>query len=400
MDSRIKDLKAEVTQECYSILSFWQQNTLDEQNGGFIGSIDLDMTKHPESEKGAVLNARILWAYSAAYRVFKNPEYLSLARRAYSFNLEHFFDNEFGGCYWMLNADGSPLNTRKQIYAIAFMLYGLAEYYRITKKQDALDKAVELFKTIEKYSFDKEKNGYFEAYSRDWKLLEDLRLSDKDKNDPKTMNTHLHILEAYTNLYRIWKDESLKKALENLIENIFLGKIINKEKGYFDLFFSEDWTHQSKNNSYGHDIEGSWLLWEAAEVLGDQRIKELCKPVCISMAEQALRDGLDKDGGLMSEGTDGVVEDSDKHWWPQAEAVVGFMNAYQLTDDEKFLEAALSAWNFIKNYIIDKKNGEWFWRVSKDEHKVYTEEQKTGPWKCPYHNSRMCMEIAERFLAE
>ena len=367
MDSRIKDLKAEVTQECYSILSFWQQNTLDEQNGGFIGSIDLDMTKHPESEKGAVLNARILWAYSAAYRVFKNPEYLSLARRAYSFNLEHFFDKEFGGCYWMLNADGSPSNTRKQIYAIAFMLYGLAEYYRITKKQDALDKAVELFKTIEKYSFDKEKNGYFEAYSRDWKLLEDLRLSDKDKNDPKTMNTHLHILEAYTNLYRIWKDDSLKKALENLIENIFLGKIINKEKGYFDLFFSEDWTHQSKNNSYGHDIEGSWLLWEAAEVLGDQRIKELCKPVCISMAEQALRDGLDKDGGLMSEGTDGVVEDSDKHWWPQAEAVVGFMNAYQLTDDEKFLEAALSAWNFIKNYIIDKKNGEWFWRVSKDE---------------------------------
>ena len=400
MDTRIKDLKFELTHECYSILSFWQKNTLDEVNGGFIGSIDLDMTKHPESEKGAVLNARILWAYSAAYRVFKNPDYLNLARRAYSYNIANFLDKDFGGCYWMLTSEGKPSNTRKQIYAIAFMLYGFVEYYRISKKQEALDIAIQLFETIEKHAFDKKNNGYFEAYSREWVLLEDLRLSDKDKNDPKTMNTHLHILEAYTNLYRVWKDKRLEEALKNLIQNVFLGHIINTEKGYFDLFFSEDWAKQSQNNSYGHDIEGSWLVWEAAEVLGDQTIKAQVKPVCILMAEQSLRDGLDKDGGLMSEGTFGKVEDSDKHWWPQAEAVVGFMNAYQLTSDEKFLNASLSAWEFIKNYIKDTKNGEWYWRVSKDDHKVYTQEQKTGPWKCPYHNSRMCMEIAERFQAD
>jgi mannobiose 2-epimerase len=399
MDTRIKELKFEVTKECYSILSFWQQNTVDAINGGFIGSIDSDMTKHPEAEKGAVLNARILWAYSSAFRIFKNPDYLTLARRAYAYNTEHFLDKEYGGCYWMLNADGTPSNTRKQIYALAFMLYGFVEYFRISKKQDALDKAINLFNVIEEHSFDKERNGYFEAYSREWTLLEDLRLSDKDKNDPKTMNTHLHILEAYTNLYRVWKDEKLAKALKNLIVNIFLGKITDTEKGYFDLFFSSDWKKQSQNNSYGHDIEGSWLLWEAAEVLGEEAVKKLCKPVCIALAEQALTFGADKDGGLMSEGTNGVVEDTDKHWWPQAEAVVGFMNAWQMTGDEKFLDASLASWEFIKKFITDKKNGEWFWRVSKDG-KVYEEEQKTGPWKCPYHNSRMCMEIAERFRTE
>ncbi|MCQ2250672.1 MAG: AGE family epimerase/isomerase [Bacteroidales bacterium] len=399
MDSRIKDLKAETTQECFNILSFWSNNTIDEQNGGFVGSIDLDMTKHPEHGKGAVLNARILWAYSAAYRIYKNPEHLTMARRAYDYVTKHFIDKEYGGVYWMLNADGTPQNTRKQIYAIAFAMYGLAEYYRISKKQEALDYAIGLFDVIEKYSLDTVNNGYYEAYSREWVLLEDLRLSEKDKNDPKTMNTHLHILEAYTNLYRVWREQRLHDALKNLIE-VTIYKIINIEKGYFDLFFGADWSHHSLNNSYGHDIEGSWLLWEAAEVLGDDEIKELCRPICIKMAEQSLRDGVDADGGIMSEGTNGVVEDSDKHWWPQAEAIVGFMNAYQLTGNEKFLDASVNSWEFVKKYIIDHDNGEWYWRVTKDDHKVYTIEQKTGPWKCPYHNSRCCMEIAERFMQD
>jgi mannobiose 2-epimerase len=397
MDPRIKTMKKEVTDELLSILSFWQKNDIDDINGGFIGSIELNMTKHPESEKGCVLNARILWTFSAAYRVLKKPELLTLATRAYVYNTKHFFDSEFGGCYWMLNADGSPKNTRKQIYAIAFMMYALVDYYKITKNKNALEKAVGLFEVIEKYSFDKERNGYYEAYSKDWKLLEDMRLSEIDKNDPKTMNTHLHILEAYANLYRVYKDEKLKNALKNLIVNVFVGKIINNEKGYFDLFFAEDWKHESEKNSYGHDIEGSWLLWEAAEILEDEEVKNQLKPICLKMADQVLQFGLDKDGGLMNEGTNGVVENSDKHWWVQAESVVGFMNAYQLSKDEKYLNASLSTWEFIKNFIIDKENGEWYHSVSKDEHKVYTQELKAGPWKCPYHNSRMCLEIIQRF---
>ena len=397
MDPRIKTMKKEVTDELLSILSFWQKNDIDDINGGFIGSIELNMTKHPESEKGCVLNARILWTFSAAYRVLKKPEFLTLATRAYIYNTKHFFDSEFGGCYWMLNADGSPKNTRKQIYALAFMMYALVDYYKITKNKNALEKAVGLFEVIEKYSFDKEKNGYYEAYSKDWKLLEDMRLSEIDKNDPKTMNTHLHILEGYTNLYRVYKDEKLKNALKNLIVNVFVGKIINNEKGYFDLFFAEDWKHESEKNSYGHDIEGSWLLWEAAEILEDEEVKNQLKPICLKMADQVLQFGLDKDGGIMYEGTNGVVENSDKHWWVQAESVVGCMNAYQLSKDEKYLNASLSTWEFIKNFIIDKENGEWYHSVSKDEHKVYTQELKAGPWKCPYHNSRMCLEIIQRF---
>ncbi len=383
-----------MAREAANILTFWTNNTVDNANGGFIGSIDLDMTKHPEDQKGAVLNARILWAYSSAFRVLKDKQYLEMADRAYDYVTKYFIDKEFGGVYWMLNADGTPANTRKQLYAIAFTIYGLAEYYRATSKKDALDHAVSLFNDI--YSHvDKTHGGYYEAYSREWGVMEDMRLSDKDKNSPKSMNTHLHILEAYTNLYRVYKDDELRLALKDLIE-LTCDKIIDKDKGYFDLFFAADWTHESSNNSYGHDIEGSWLLWEAAEVLGDKEVIEYCRPICVKMAEQALRDGVDKDGGIMSEGTDGVVEDTDKHWWPQAEAIVGFMNAYQMTGDEKFRQASLNSWEFVKKYIIDPKNGEWYWRVTKDDHKVYTEEQKTGPWKCPYHNTRACLEIVER----
>lgn len=391
----MKTFVNEAAAEAASIFNFWINETEDNKNGGFIGAIDGDGTKHPEAEKGAVLNARILWSFSAGYRVFKNPEYLASAKREFDYLIKYFIDKDFGGVYWMLDCKGNPVNTRKQIYAQAFAIYGLVEYYKITSDKNALDQAIKLYELIEKYSFDPVKNGYFEAYSREWVLLEDLRLSDKDKNEKKTMNTHLHVLEAYTNLYRVWKDKNLENRLINLI-NVFLEKIIDNKRGFFNLFFDEDWTHKSEENSYGHDIEGSWLLWEAAEVSQNEDIKAKCKPICIDMAEQAYRDGLDKDGGLMSEGLFGKLTDTDKHWWPQAESVIGFANAWQLTGDDKFIKASLNSWTFIKNHIIDKHKGEWFWRVSRDL-KVYPQEQKTGPWKCPYHNSRMCMEIVERF---
>ncbi len=395
MDKKIVTLKEETTQELSNILNFWAKNTIDETNGGFIGAIDGDGTKHPEAEKGAVLNARILWSYSAAYRITKNEEYLKLAKRALEYNIKHFFDRKNGGSYWMLTPEGKPSNTRKQIYAIAFLIYGISEYVRATGDEKPLSYAQDLFIAIERYSFDKQNNGYIEALSEDWQTLEDMRLSDKDANSPKSMNTHLHILEAYACLYRVWKDVELEQQLKNLIE-VFLDKIIDQQHGFFNLFFSMDWKHESQINSYGHDIEGSWLLWEAAEVLGDQQVLQRVKPVILKMAEQALRDGIDhEDGGMMNDGLFGKIEDSDKHWWPQAESVIGFFNAWQLSNDEKFLQASINSWNFIKSYIIDHQKGEWFWRVSRT-HQVYTQEQKTGPWKCPYHNSRMCMEIIER----
>lgn len=394
MTEILQTLSGELWQEAENILSFWETKMTDNENGGFYGRIDGNNVLHPKAEKGAVLNARILWSFSSAYRVMKDKKYLKIAKYAKEYFVKNFIDEELGGVFWTIDYKGNPADTKKQIYAQSFAVYAFAEYYKITKDEAILDKAKELFYLIEKHSFDKKLGGYFEAYSRDWKLLDDLRLSDKDANEAKTMNTHLHVLEAYTNLYRIWKSQELQKALSGLILT-FVEKIVNTDKASFNLFFDENWTLKSHETSFGHDIEGSWLLFEAAEVLGDKKILTKVKKTAIEMAQQVYENGLDADGAVFNEGENGKVLDSDKHWWPQNEGVVGFFNAWQLTKDEKFLKASQNVWNFSKKHLLDKENGEWFFRVSKD-YRVYTQEDKAGLWKCPYHNSRMCFEIIER----
>ena len=395
MEEKLKTFKEECLKECDNILNWWEKNTLDEENGGFIGQIDFDMTKHPEADKALVLNTRILLTYSAAYRFFKKPEYLKLADRAYNYIVEKFYDPKNVGVYWMVDKTGKPLNTRNQIFGLAFTAAVLAEYYRATEKKEALDIAMKLFDSIEKHSLDPKYNGYLDAFSQDWAVLQDMRLSPTDKNEPKTMNTHLHILIGYACLYRVHKDERVGKALKNLIE-LFFDKIIDTERGALNLFFDVDWTHKSDNDSYGHDMETSWLLWDAVNVLGDEEIIKKARPIVIKMVEHSLRCGYDKDGGLMLGGKDENVSDPNKCWWGQTEAVIALLNAYQMTKEEKYLDDALLTWDFIKKYLIDTKDGEWNGKVSKDDHKPFTDEVKAGAWKCPYHNSRMCMEVAER----
>ena len=395
MEQKLKTFKEECLKECDNILNWWEKNTLDEENGGFIGQIDFDMTKHPEADKALVLNTRILLTYSAAYRFFKKPEYLKLADRAYNYIVEKFYDPKNVGVYWMVDKTGKPLNTRNQIFGLAFTAAVLAEYYRATEKKEALDIAMKLFDSIEKHSLDPKYNGYLDAFSQDWAVLQDMRLSPTDKNEPKTMNTHLHILIGYACLYRVHKDERVGKALKNLIE-LFFDKIIDTDRGALNLFFDIDWTHKSDNDSYGHDMETSWLLWDAVNVLGDEEIIKKARPIVIKMVEHSLRCGYDKDGGLMLGGKDENVSDPNKCWWGQTEAVIALLNAYQMTKEEKYLDDALLTWDFIKKYLIDTKDGEWNGKVSKDDHKPFTDEVKAGAWKCPYHNSRMCMEVAER----
>jgi mannobiose 2-epimerase len=395
MEEKLKTFKEECLKECDNILNWWEKNTLDEENGGFIGQIDFDMTKHPEADKALVLNTRILLTYSAAYRFFKKPEYLKLADRAYNYIVEKFYDPKNVGVYWMVDKTGKPLNTRNQIFGLAFTAAVLAEYYRATEKKEALDIAMKLFDSIEKHSLDPKYNGYLDAFSQDWAVLQDMRLSPTDKNEPKTMNTHLHILIGYACLYRVHKDERVGKALKNLIE-LFFDKIIDTDRGALNLFFDIDWTHKSDNDSYGHDMETSWLLWDAVNVLGDEEIIKKARPIVIKMVEHSLRCGYDKDGGLMLGGKDENVSDPNKCWWGQTEAVIALLNAYQMTKEEKYLDDALLTWDFIKKYLIDTKDGEWNGKVSKDDHKPFTDEVKAGAWKCPYHNSRMCMEVAER----
>jgi cellobiose epimerase len=375
-----------------NILSFWL-NTVDEKRGGFYGRIDGAGVLHPEAEKGAVLNARMLWTFSAAYRVLGKPEYLDAATRAMDYILDKFWDKENGGVYWTVDCNGNPKDTKKQIYAQGFVIYGLSEYARATGNQRALDKAKELFYIIEKYAFDKELNGYFEAFTADWHEIEDMRLSEKDANEKKTMNTHLHILEPYANLYRVWKDEQLELQLRNLI-SIFTTKITNSETAHFDLFFDEHWNKKGNFVSYGHDIEGSWLIHEAALVLGDGALVESISPLVKRIAE-ASTEGLQPDGSMIYESNlDANHTDTDRHWWVQAETVVGFFNLFEHFGSELGLQRSVGCWEFIKKNLI-ADGGEWYWSVAADGSKNTTDD-RAGLWKCPYHNGRMCLELAER----
>ena len=382
-----------------NILPFWLEKTIDRENGGFYGRIDGHGVLHKEAEKGAILNARILWTFSAAYRVLRKPEYLEAATRAKDYVIAHFYDKEFGGTYWSLDYLGQPKDTKKQFYAIGFMIYGLSEYARATGDKEALDYAIRLFDTIESHSFDRENNGYIEACTREWGEIADMRLSDFDANYPKSQNTHLHIIEPYTNLFRVWKDERLERALRNLI-NIFTDHILNPETHHLDLFFENDWTRGAGHlESYGHDIECSWLMHEAALVLGDKDVLAKVEPV-VQMVAKASEKGLNADGSMIHEANlDTGHVDDDLHWWVQAETVVGFFNIYQYFGDETALDKAERCWQYIKDNLIDRENGEWYWSRHADV-TLNTDDDKSGFWKCPYHNGRMCLEIIERTEGE
>jgi len=389
------DIKVELRNELANTLSFWINNTIDKENGGFIGEISSDNIISPNATKGAVLNTRILWTFSSAYRFDPKPEYLEMAQRAYDYILKYFWDSENGGVYWELDSKGNPLNTRKQIYAQGFALYGFSEFYRATGNKESLEYAIKIFELIEKYSYDSVYGGYIEALSKEWQPMDDFRLSKKDENTPKSMNTHLHIIEPYTNLYRVWKDGTLGTKIKALIE-VFLDKIIDSEAGNFKLFFDLDWEVLPSAVSYGHDIEGTWLLVEAAEVYGDESLLKRAEEIAIKMSDKVLENGIDTDGSIFYElHLANNHLDTDKHWWPQAEGMVGFLNSYQLTKDQKYLDEMKKLWEFIKNNIVDKKHGEWFWMVRKDGN-IRPTDVKVGFWKCPYHNSRALIEVIER----
>lgn len=382
-----------------NILAFWLNNMQDVERGGFYGQMRGDGTLVKDASKGCILNARILWAFSAAYRVLGKPEYLEAATRAKDYILQHFIDKENGGAYWELDCEGNPIDTKKQFYAIGFVIYGLSEYARATDDKEALEWAIKLFDVIEEHSFDPKYNGYIEACTREWKVIEDMRLSELDANYPKSQNTHLHIIEPYTNLYRIWKDARLEKALRNLID-IFTDRILNPETYHLDLFFEMDWKRGAGwLESYGHDIECSWLMHEAALVLGDKQVLAKVEPI-VQRVAKASEKGLNADGSMTHEANvDTGHVDDDRHWWVQAEAVVGFLNIYQYFGDKDALQKGLNCWQYIKDNLIDYEGGEWYW--SRDpQRNINRKDDKAGFWKCPYHNSRMCLEIIEREFAQ
>ena len=408
-----------------NILRFWLDKMQDDENGGFYGQMTGRGQLIKEADKGAILNARILWSFSAAYRVMGKKEYLEAATRAKEYFISHFIDHEYGGVFWSLDYKGQPKDTKKQFYAIGFAIYGLSEYARATGDHEALDYAIQLYENIEEHALDHVYNGYIEACTREWGVMEDMRLSDLDANYPKSQNTHLHIIEPYTNLYRCMREFQaaqscnyvpaigavlpvaitvppetfvrVEASLRNLI-HIFTDHILNPATHHLDLFFEMDWTRGAGHlESYGHDIECSWLMHEAALVLGDKDILNKVEPIVREVAK-ASEKGLNPDGSMIHEANlDAGTVDDDLHWWVQAENVVGWINIYQYFGDEDALQKALHGWEYIKQNLIDKENGEWYWSRHKDG-SLNLDDDHAGFWKCPYHNSRMCMEILERFV--
>ena len=385
----LAEMKAAAMEElAHNILPYWTKNMPDQEGGGFYGQINGRDNVVPGSPKGGVLNARILWSFSAAYLKLRDPLYLKMATRARDYIFRYFFDEKHGGTYWSLKSNGEPLDTKKQIYSQAFFIYALSTYHLASGESESLDRAIELFRLIEEHSFDRERGGYFEAFTREWGEIADLRLSEKDANEKKTMNTHLHVLEAYTTLYMVWPDPELRQQLAALVR-VFSERIVDPQTSHLNLFFDEEWNCRSTIVSYGHDIEASWLLCEAAEALGEA---ESVSGLALRIAS-AAHEGLAGDGSLFYEKDDAAGHfDRDRHWWVQSEAVVGFLNAWQLSGDTGWLELASDALDYISHNISDPVNGDWYWSI-RDDGSVNLEDDKAGFWKCPYHNTRMCLEV-------
>jgi cellobiose epimerase len=390
---QLDQYKKELRNELSGLLNFWRQNAIDKEFGGFYGKLDNSNKVFPDAPKGSVLNSRILWTFSAAYNLTGHMDYLDTAERAFRYIIDHFIDKKSGGVYWTVDYKGEPYDTKKQIYALSFAIYGLSEFYQCGKNQQAKELAIELYDLVIEHSYDTINGGYIEALSRHWKEINDLRLSKKDANEKKSMNTHLHVLEGFANLYRIWPNKVLNEKIGELI-HIFLDHIIDKKSNHLVLFFDEEWNVKSNIISYGHDIEAAWLIQECAEITGNTELMQRVKTQSVKLANAAA-EGMDEDGGLWYEydvDTDHLIKE--KHSWPQAEAMIGFFNTWQITGDESYFKRSLASWQFVQDHILDKVNGEWFWGVTGNYSLMA--EDKVGMWKCPYHNGRACIELIRR----
>lgn len=381
-----------------NILPFWLRHAPEAAGPGFVGAITNDLVVDPAAERGSLLTSRILWAFAAAYRQYHRPEYLRMAERAYTDLRTRFHDPVHGGVYWSIAADGTVLKDRKQVYGQAFAIYALAEYHLATGLPAPLTEAMALFGLIEKHAREPKFGGYIEALGRDWSPISDLRLSAVDLNEPKSQNTHLHVMEAYASLLACCPDAALKASLRELVVDLMLGRIVNSATGHLGLFFALDWSPRSDRVSYGHDIEAAWLLTEAAAALGSPEISAQVRALAVKIADVTLAEGVDLDGGVFNEGGPGGHTNTNKEWWPQSEAVIGFLNAYRLSPAEKFARAALHTWDFIDGKLIDRQHGEWLRGVTRDGRPLEN-ELKVSLWKCPYHNVRGGLETVRRLRA-
>lgn len=388
----IQRLAQEAEQELKErILPFWM-NLKDERHGGYYGLVDDQLRVDREADKGGIVAARILWTFSAAYRVTDEAEYLAHATHAYEFLVHRVLDDEHDGLYWMLDAEGNVVDDRKHVYAQSFGVYALSEYYRVTNDAEALQYAVQLFELIEDKGYNTRNHAYMEEFNRNWEPMPNEMLSGQGLDAAMTTNTHLHILEAYTNLYRVWPDERLKRKIEHLLK-VFYENIYVPEKRFLQVFFDDQWQSLIDYESYGHDIEASWLLDDALKVLkiNEQAYDRMVIDIAYNIADQAIA----ADGAIVNEKVNGQLDET-RVWWVQAEAIVGFVNAYERSSDERFAEIAQGIWEYTKNYIVDRREGgEWYPYVEPNGQPT-AHRNMADPWKANYHNGRFCLEMMER----
>lgn len=393
MDIPLDTWKTQLEQELgQNILPFWVRHTPDLSGGGFHGAITSDLQILEDAPRSSVVNSRILWTFSAVYRVSQLPEHLHMATRAYAYLKDAFWDDQHGGVYWLVDHNGKVLETRKHSYAQGFAIYGLAEYYRVTGDTQALDRAKMLFDLLEQHAH-LQTGGYLESLTSDWSAMPDMRLSSKEPHASQSMNTLLHLLEPFTVLLEVWPDPLLERRLRELVK-LFLGPIFDAQTHHYKLYFDAQLNSLEPTLSYGHDIEAAWLLVRAAEILKDSELLECCRHQAVQVATAVKLRGLDTDGSVFYEGLLEGANQLDKHWWGQAEGMVGFFDAYQISGDPQFARAAYRCWNFIENHLIDHQHGDWF-KITDQVGNPYP-HLKVGPWECPYHHARACLEMLDR----
>lgn len=387
-----KTLRHEARQEAKNLLRWWALKAPDDLHGGFWGEVDAQGQPVKDAPKSSILNTRLLWFFSAMATYLDSDEALLLAHRAANYIRSHFLDPDHGGIYWLLDHRGQVIDAKKQGYAQAFAIYAFSEYYRATQDKACLEIARQIQREIEERFWDPGSGGYIEAMSAFWYDAGDQRLSDKDADCPKTMNTHLHILEAYTNLHRAAPDDVSHAALYRALD-IFIERFIDHKTHNLKLYYDMDWTDRTASVSYGHDIEASWLIWEAAEVLNEPDLLTRVRPLTLDLAGEVLRDGIQGDGGIAYERHFRGALDTAGEWWGQAEGLVGFVNAWQMGGDGRFLEATAQLWDYVKAEFGAAGRDEWTWYAANAGREP---KYKAGMWKCPYHNGRAMIELDHR----
>ena len=375
-----------------NIIPFWNKMK-DETNGGFYGYADCNGVPDKTSVKGAILNNRILWFYSSAYILLQEPELLIMADHAYNFLTACCYDNQHGGVYWSVNYDGTPYDDTKHTYNQAFAIYSLSAYYQASGRKDALDLAYEIYHTIEEKC--KDANGYLEAFNRDFTPTTNEKLSENGVMAQRTMNTLLHVMEAYCELYRADSSNQVSDSIRYIFR-LLREKIYDYEKQILDVFFDLDYNSLIDLESFGHNIEASWLIDRGCQILNDKALTSEMQPIITGLANSAYHNAYDKLQHALNNEREGNKIDCQKIWWVQAEAVTGFYNAYQLEPQKtEYLKASEEIWHFIQQHVIDEKSGEWIESIPADN-KVDPSQALAHPWKGPYHNGRMCIEMIQR----